>query len=294
VSWELTHSLKRTGLAAWRALLAVAFGEDLTHAAAIAYYALLSLFPFLFLSMLLLGAVTADETSRGAVLTYVLRYVPAPLDFVSAQLDAFREMRLQIGVAGGLSLIWASLGVFTAVTGAVDQAWGVAQRRNFLKHRLASFLMLASAAGVLLVTLVIVTVVQMAQASWLGSVLGDLTVVRQLQAVVLKVLSTVLATVGAGVIFFAVPNATVRLRDVWLGAVLTGVLWRVAFELFSLVLRGNASLAYVHSSVTAVVAFLLWVYLSAVILLYGVEFTVAQAGLASRRLAPEPQAPESA
>ena len=58
---------------------------------------------------------------------------PTQFDFVNTQLDAFRQTRVQLGVAGGLALIWASLGVFGAVTSAVNEAWGVEKQRSFLE-----------------------------------------------------------------------------------------------------------------------------------------------------------------
>jgi YihY family inner membrane protein len=141
----LRQDLRLSGQAAWRALVGLTSRNDLTHAAAIAYYALLSLFPFLLLVISLLGAVTADESDRAAVLGFVFRYFPARLDFLTDQLDALRGESVRIGVLGGLALVWASLGFFGAVTTAVNEAWGVAKPRSFLKHRLASFLMLRSA-----------------------------------------------------------------------------------------------------------------------------------------------------
>ena len=80
------------------------------------------------------------------------------------------------------------------------------------------------------------------------------------------------------------PNARVRFKDVWPGAVVTGMLWRLALMGFGWYVR-DLSRFSVHGSVAAVVVFLMWVYLSSVILLYGVEFTVAYARL--RRLIPE-------
>ena len=71
-----------------------------------------------------------------------------------------------------------------------------------------------------------------------------------------------------------------RLRDVWFGAILAGLLWRLAFAGFSWYVR-DLSRFSVHGSVATVVAFLVWVYLSAVILLYGVEVTAAYARCAS-------------
>ena len=122
---RLRAELRFSGLAAWRGLVELVNSNDLTHAAAIAYYALLSFFPFLLLVISMLGSITADEKDRIAVLTFVFRYFPTQLDFVSQQLDAFTQTRAQIGVAAGLGLIWASLGVFGAVTSAVNEAWGV-------------------------------------------------------------------------------------------------------------------------------------------------------------------------
>ena len=69
-------------------------GEDailLEHAASIAYYALLSFFPFLLLIFSVLGSITDNENDRLAVLTFVFRYFPTQLDFVSKQLQALSE-----------------------------------------------------------------------------------------------------------------------------------------------------------------------------------------------------------
>ena len=101
--------LRLSGTAAWRGLLELLNSNDLTHAASIAYYALLSLFPFLLLIISLLGVVTADEHDRVAVLGFVFRYFPTQLDFVTSQLDAFRGASLRLGVGGALALIWGSL-----------------------------------------------------------------------------------------------------------------------------------------------------------------------------------------
>ena len=53
-----------TGHSLWKAVVGIANSDDLTHAASIAYYALLSLFPFLLLVLSVVGSITTDETSR--------------------------------------------------------------------------------------------------------------------------------------------------------------------------------------------------------------------------------------
>ena len=272
-----------SGLAAWRGIVELINSNDLTHAASIAYYALLSLFPFLLLVISMLGAVTADDADRVSVLSFVFRYFPTQLDFVTGQLDALRAARLQLGVAGSLALIWGSLGVFGAVTSAVNEAWGVEKQRSFWKHRLVSFLMLVAAGGVMMLALLLVSLIQMAQATWFGAMLASYTWLTTLQTYAVRNLATGLLVIGLGLVFYFIPNAKTRFRDVWVGAVLTGLLWRLAFQGFAWYIRVNAGLKMIHGSVAAVIVFLLWVYVSSIILMYGVEFTAAYARLRRRR-----------
>lgn len=266
-------------------------GNDLTHAASIAYYSLLSFFPFLLLVFSLLGSITDDESDRIAVLTFVFRYFPTQLDFVNAQLLAFRESRVQLGVAGALALIWASLGVFGAITSGVNEAWGVERQRSFWKHRLVSFLMLVAAGGVTVLGLLLVGAVEVAQASSVGTMLSRFGWLAALQTLTAHYLATVLLIVGVGLVYYFIPNAKTRFRDVWVGATLTGVLWRLAFDGFSWYIARNTSLTMIHGSIAAVVVFLLWVYVSSIILMYGVEFTAAYARLRRHRPDDMPAAP---
>ena len=288
---HLRAELAFSGLAAWRGLVRLINSSDLTHAAAIAYYALLSLFPFLLLVISMLGSITADEADRLTVLTFVFRYFPTQFDFVNTQLDAFRQTRVQLGVAGGLALIWASLGVFGAVTSAVNDAWGVEKQRSFLKHRMVSFLMLVAGGGVMIVGLLLVGAVQVAQASWFGVMLTRFRWLQALQTLAFTYSATIVLILAVGLVYYFIPNAKTRFRDVWVGAVLTGVLWRLALDGFSWYIGRSGQLTFIHGSIAAVVVFLLWIYVSSVILMYGVEFTAAYARLRRRRPDAMPAAP---
>jgi membrane protein len=275
--------LRLSGTAAWRGFVELVNSNDLTHAASIAYYALLSLFPFLLLIISLLGSVTADEGDRQAVLGFVFRYFPTQLDFVTNQLDAFRMARLQLGVGGLLALVWGSLGVFGAVTSAVNEAWGVEKQRSFLKHRLVSFLMLVAAGAVMMIALAIVSLVEVAERSRFGAIVSGIRGLYVLQSLGFQYLGTLLVIVAVGLIFYFIPNAKTRFRDVWVGAILTGALWRFAFDGFSWYLGRNTGMRMIHGSVAAILGFLLWIYVSSIILMYGVEFTASYARMRRRR-----------
>jgi membrane protein len=280
---RVRSELRYSGHAAWRALVELVNSSDLTHAASIAYYALLSLFPFLLLVISLLGSVTADEKDRLAVLNFVFQYFPTQLDFVSNQLDAFRQSRYQIGVTGALGLIWGSLGVFGAITSAVNEAWGVEKQRSFWKHRLVSFLMLVAAGGVMIVALLLVGAVHVAESNWFVVMLSRFEWLQAIQTLTFRSLPSILLVVAIGLVFYFIPNAKTRFRDVWVGAILTGVLWRLTFEGFSWYIAHNHRLTMINGSIAAVVVFLLWIYVSSIILMYGVEFTAAYARLRRRR-----------
>ena len=103
---------RMAGRSAWRALASFYRSDNLTYAASIAYYSLVSLFPLLLLAFALLGQAASDPEDRNAVLQFVLRYFPANFEFITAQLDAFRGSTLTFGVAGTIALVWGALGVF--------------------------------------------------------------------------------------------------------------------------------------------------------------------------------------
>jgi membrane protein len=92
-------------------------------------------------------------------------------------------------------------------------------------------------------------------------------------------------------VYYFVPNAKVRFRDVWIGAIVTGLMWKGALEGFSWYMRDMSRFTRVNGSVAAVVVFLVWVYVQAVILLYGAEFTAAYARLRRGRPQEMPAAP---
>ena len=275
----------------WRGVEGFYHSDNLTYAASIAYYALLSLFPFFLLALTLLGRATADVHDRQAVLEFVLRYFPSQFDFITRQLDAFGRNTTTFGVAGTIALVWGALGVFGAISTAVNYAWGVEKQRSYWKHKLLSFVMLLVAGLILLVALLLVSAGGVVGATWFAAVLARFPGLAVLRSFTLRHATTLLFIVVVGFVFYFVPNAKVRFRDVWIGAVVTGLLWKAALEGFSWYMRDMSRFTRVNGSIAAVIVFLVWVYTQAVILLYGVEFTAAYARLRRGRPEEVPAAP---
>ena len=289
---RLLAEIRLTLLAIWRGVVGFYNSDDLTFASSIAYYSLLSLFPFFLLVFSILGSVTANPADRAAILEFILRYFPRQFEFVTTQLDSMQQARTQLGVAGSFLMIWAAMGVFGAITSAVNHAWGVDKQPSYLKHKLISFVMLVASSLLLLMGLVLVSAINVAETHWFAVVASrSPAALAVLHHFVVRWASTAVFIAVVGLVFYFVPNAKVRFRDVWVGAVVTGLLWRGALFGFSWYVRDLSRFSNVHGSIAAVVVFLVWIYISAVLLLYGVEITAANARLRRHRPDEVPAAP---
>jgi membrane protein len=286
---RLERSLRLGVRAAGRGFMEFYNSDDLTFAASIAYYALLSLFPFSLLVLAGLNMVTVGE--RGATLLHVLAAaMPANLDFLK-QIEDFKPQALQLGVMGTLVTLWASMGVFGALTSAVNHAWGVEQPPGFFRHKLIAFGMLLASGVLMVIALLLISAAQVSDTGWFGNMAVRWPWVAEARGFLVQNAPTPIFMLVVGLIYYYAPNAKVRLRDVWVGAFLAAVLWRGAFALLSWYLR-DLSRFSMHGSVSTVIAFLAWVYVSAVILLYGAEVSAAYARLRKQIPQTRPAAPE--
>jgi len=291
-AWRKLREIGRlSAVSLWRGFLGFYRSDDLTYAASIAYYALLSMFPFAMLGFAILGSVTADPHDRGEVLNFVLRYFPAQFDFITRQLDAFRDSTVTLGIAGTVALVWGALGFFGAISTAVNYAWGVEKTRSYWKHKLFSFMMLLVAGAILAAATLLVSASQVVGATWFASVLSQFPGLLVLRSFAIRNATTLMFILVVGFVYYFVPNAKVRFRDVWIGAFLTGLLWKGALSGLGWYMRDMNRFTRVNGSIAAVVVFLVWVYVQAVILLYGVEFTAAYARLRRGRPDELPAAP---
>jgi membrane protein len=160
---RLRAELHLIGLAIWRGFKSFYNSDDLTYASSIAYYALLSLFPFFLLAFSIIASVTNSDADRAAVMHFVLRYFPTKFDFVTYQLEELQRAQVRRSIFGSLLLIWAAMGVFGAITSAINHAWGVEKLPSYFRHKLISFVMLVFAGLLLLLALFVVSAVSIAE-----------------------------------------------------------------------------------------------------------------------------------
>jgi membrane protein len=256
----------------------VAFDQDdgAIVSRSIAFYALFSLFPLLLLLMTFASSVLASEDAQAIVLDAVENVMPFARNLVEENITQVLKSRNTIGILAGIGLLWSASGVFTALYRAVNRAWGNPKSELFWTEKLYG-LAVVMIAGLLLVATTLYSTFVSIVRSWRLSFLGWEPFADPAAGRLLGWLSTLVPALISIAIFIilyrTMPRNKVRWRDVWLGGLIAGLLWEVGRQLYAWYLANFARYSLVYGSVGVIIGFLLWAYLSAMIVLLGAEFT---------------------
>jgi len=140
--------------------------------------------------------------------------------------------------------------------------------RNFIKDRLLSFALIVGIGFLLLVSLVL-----SAGFSAMGKfMVGLLPAYKIVWQGINFVVSLGVITVLFAMIFKVLPDVKIAWRDVWIGAIITALLFNLGQLLFGLYLGGSSVISGFGAAGSLVIV-LLWVYFSAQILFFGAKFT---------------------
>jgi membrane protein len=245
--------------------------------AALAYYTLFSLAPFLIVVIAVAGLVFGAEAARGEIVAQ-LRGLIGEEGAVAVQgllMSASRPATsILAGIIGVLTLLLGATSVFGELQSALDRIWRspalqqTSGFRDLLRGRLLSFGMIVTIGFLLLVSLVASAALS-AFGTWSGEFLPGWEVV--LQAVNL-VVSFAMTTVLFAMVYRILPRVHVGWEDVWVGATVTAFLFSLGKSAIGLYL-GKAGVTSGFGAAGSLVVLLVWVYYSAQIFLLGAEFT---------------------
>ena len=250
-------------------------------AASLAYYTALSLAPLVLLLVGVVGLVL-DRQQVARQLTTQLEGLmgPAGRDLITSILAATSPQGGAVAtVIGLITLFIGATAVFGELQATMNLIWEVqpaptngvwAGIWGWLRERIFSLALVFALAFLLLVSLVISAALASAAALFQGPEQALLSRVLEL-AVSLLVLTFVFA-----LFFQYVPDAEISWRDVWLGGLLTAVLFTLGKTAIGVYL-GQASVGSAYGAAGSMVVLLVWVYYSALILFFGAEFTHAWA-----------------
>ena len=132
--------------------------------------------------------------------------------------------------------------------------------------------MILAVGAFLLLALAIGPIVSLAQASQLPAAAAQ-PATAQLVNWLTAMAPAFLAVCAFILLYRTMPRTRVGWRDVWLGGLIAGLTWHAGKEIFTWYVSNVADYEAIYGSVEAIIAFLLWCYLSGQIILLGAEFT---------------------
>lgn len=252
-----------------------------TLAAATAFYMLLSAAPLVMISVAVAGLVFDQATAREGLLGGLRRFASDEVLRVATYLldSAAREDTTLATALATLMLLWASSRLFVQMQSALNFTWGVQAvirtTRDYLEYfvlkRGISLAMVLGCGVFLIASLVVQTAV-----GRLGQLAGRAFGMAELPTAVLLLKQTALSfgllAVLLAVLYCVLPDARVRVRDVWLGALLTSALTLLGTRLLGYYFAHVAP-TWLQGALGSAAVLLLWTYYLAQVFYLGACFT---------------------
>ena len=259
----------------WLGILADAAREALKPdsaitAAAIAYFALLSLFPFTLLSIAIASSTLAPLIDQQVIVQKLEFIAPALGQLFGNNIAEIIRARGPVTIVAIVGLIWSASTIFYTLTQTLNGIWSNKRRRPVWKQRGLAILFVLAFVGPALFL-----------ASFASSMIANLN----------NWLPNILIPIGSGIsfvvaifldvslfmlLYILLPHGASTWREILPGAIGAGLLWELAKKIFLLFVSSYVSLSnLVYGSVAAMVAFLVWAYLSGLIFLFGSYLSVS-------------------
>jgi membrane protein len=245
-------------------------------AAALAYYTVLSIAPLLVLAVSVAGLVFGEEAARGQIASE-LSGIVGPQAGEGIQTVLTHAKSPDEGVVGSIIgvvvLLFGASGVFGELQSSLNAIWNVTAKPGrgvwgMLRQRFFSFTMVLSVAFLLLVSLVLSALLAGVGKFFSSALPGGEVVWQGVNfAVSLGVITLLFA-----LIFKVVPDVEIKWSDVWIGALVTALLFTVGKWGLGLYL-GRASVASPYGAAGSLIVLVVWVYYAAQLLFFGAEFT---------------------
>ena len=246
-------------------------------AAAIAYYMIFAIAPMIIVVVAIAGLVLGHHR---IVLDEIYAYIGSAAGQASAaaiqSIVHATFMQMQSGALakwiGWIIFLVATIGLFTVLQDALNIVWDVTpakqQLRDFLQSRA-----LAAAAVLTIALLLTVSLAANSALTIAGTELASLSPSLPILMKILDFLISFLVVAGLlSLVYKFLPACRVEWRDVWLGSVLTSLLFVIGQFLLGWYL-GRAAANSPFGAFTSLIVFLLWTNYSAQIMLFGAEFT---------------------
>ena len=248
-----------------RAVLTKFFADRGTHLAAmIAYFALLSFVPLLFLALALLGLVHQASEHSFFVRELSKTFPSTSVHSILNAVRAIQSNATALGIVGGAFLLWSSLSFFSVLESAFNIVYG-RPNRGWLHGKALATLMMVGSLVALFVSLVVGSVGQEILKRYAGFQ-GDAVTARVI-AIAVSALGFFAFLTSA---YYVLTNVQLKLREVIPGAVTAAIILEATFQVlpqYVVLSKHNPVL----QTLSGPAVLLVWLYVMANVIVLGAE-----------------------
>lgn len=245
-----------------RVLKNFAKDECSKQAAALSYFGLFSIFPLMLFMIYIASFFFPSEASREALATYMLEFFPYGGENLGKIVEQTWSARGSIGIVSGLTLLWSGSSVFGVLMSSLSRVWG-SEPRSFWKRRALAVISVLALVVFFLATFVLGPIADLI-------VEGQFIFERQTFHYIVEL---VMITMVLMLLYRIYPNESVPWGAAFMGAFISAVLivlTRFGFGLYTGVVIERYGLLY--GSLAWFVTLALWVYILALMAMFGAEF----------------------
>lgn len=242
-------------------------------AAALAYYAIFSLFPLLLVGIAGGSYFINTQQIYLSVTQLVHSVIPVSTQLIDEYLQEVLESRGAVGILSLVTLLWSASGVFTNLAYNINLAWPKASRRNFLQNRLVALGMIGGLSALLILSVVLDWIIKLAP------FLNNWSISSSTEKL-WRLISDFGTWLMIFLLFLAlyrwIPTSRVRWKATIWGALTASLGWKAATAGFTWYLTsGFGRYQLVYGSLGAIVALLFLIFIVAIITLFGAHLSAA-------------------
>ncbi|MBN2543723.1 YihY/virulence factor BrkB family protein [bacterium] len=242
-------------------------------AGAISYYSILSLIPFLLVSISVLGFIIgSSEEAISLALDNIDGLFPRALilDFRTT-INSVIGAKEFFGGVGIILLLWFSGFVFDVIEKAINHVWGIEKIRGFWHRRGITYLVMILISVCALVSIFISSASKVLRSLELEIFNIKIFQNQFLWNAFMFIVPLVLVIIVFVFIYNVLPYKHIPFKYSILGGIFAGVLWGVAKWIFGWFVTNVVQYSKIYGTLGALIAIMLWIYYSSIILLFGAE-----------------------
>jgi len=252
--------------------------DSLLRATALSFTTLLSIVPLLALAFSVLKGLGAQNK----LAPLILNQVAAGSEVVVNQIISYigNTNMTSVGVIGLVALIYTAINMLGSIEEAFNVVWGVSETRT-LYRKFSDYLSILVSAPLLLLAATSITTTLQSEA--LVNWLLERTYFGGLFLFLLQLIPYLSIWSALFLLYILIPNTRVRYRSALIGAVLAGTLWQLAQWGYIHFQVGAGNYNAIYGTLAALPILMIWIFLSWVIVLFGMEVVAAHQNLATFR-----------